>query len=206
MVRYETVTGPVPDRLIASGYPVLAKDVTVAAGEGQIQRGQLLGVIRASGKYGKYVAATKVTGENIGNTGGTPPTSYTLSTTNAPILPGSMKVTVGTTVFYDNGKGQLEAGTGAYGVVYYDKGRVELYFDTAPAANTDIVADYAYSTRSDGAHLPVAVAAEDVDATSADQTCTVYVAGHFRKDAVLPDVSTDTWVEDWLAQRGIYLE
>jgi hypothetical protein len=175
--------------LLASEFPFVVVPVTIAAGEGALEAGTLIGRRHSDGKYRKYQASTAVTGESIGNTGGTPGTSYSLSTAQKPIVPGSLKVTVGTTVFYDRGDGTLDGGPSAWGNVYYNAGRVELRFASAPPASTAIVADYSYWPTNDGSQVPVAVLAVDVDATSEDRKAQAIVVGHVRGEALKPPLS-----------------
>ena len=62
------------------------------------------------------------------------------------------------------------------------------------------------SAASDGSQTPVAILAEDVDATGGDAEGIVYVAGDFNQDAITYGAShTAASVRDGLRNLGIYL-
>jgi hypothetical protein len=72
-------------------------------------------------------------------------TSVTGSLAWLPVVPGSVKLTVGVKEFTDNGKGQI-TGTGiTAGTIDYNSGAFSITFATAPAAEDDIFFNYHYN-------------------------------------------------------------
>jgi len=79
---------------------------------------------------------------------------------------------------HDDGNGNL-VGDDGHGTINYETGEYEIVFDTAPAEDKTIKADYC---STDGVDVPRAILGKAIDATLADAKVIAYVHGEFNYD------------------------
>lgn len=199
-----------PDNLLAGDAKALTKSVVIDTGS--LTRGALLGKIT----HGAATAAAK-SGGNTGN--GTMGTI----TLGSGVLPGvySLRVTKAVT---NAGDFQLKdpngivVGIGSVATAFAGGGMSFTLADgstdfavgdgfdiTVAAGSGKYVLSLAAAT--DGSEVPVAVLAEDADATSADVTTVAYLTGEFNSTAMTFGTGhTAASVEAGLRDLGIHLK
>lgn len=146
-----------------------------------------------------------ITGEVIGTGDGTTQIFFLKFAETEPIERKSVRVTIGSLVYIDDGRHSLwrfgaATAESPVGWVRYEAGWIELYFDTAPANGTPIVANYMTEVS--------AVLDEAVDtAVSGSGLCIVH--GSVQADVLKIQSGTDFVAVDAammkrLSGKGIY--
>jgi len=116
-------------------HPAIVLAMPVKANQGELEAGQIV----AKDTNGKIVPYNNFS-ESIGTGNGTA-TAFSGTVTNVPLLPGSVVVTDGTQVLYDDGCGRLY-GDGS-GTVNYKTGEISATFNAAPATDAAVSVNYA---------------------------------------------------------------
>lgn len=198
-----------PDALIADGKNVRGKVVTLLSGQ-SVVRGEVLGSVA----IGSATSAAK-SGGNTGNgtmgtitVGAAQAGVYQLRITKAATNAGDFQVTdpagdvvgVGTVAVAFSGGGlSFTLADGSTDFIVGDG------FDITVAAGSGKYKS-SVATATDGSQTPDVIAAETVDATSADKGITVYVSGDFNQDALtLGSGHTAASIADGLRTKGIFL-
>lgn len=169
--------------LVAGNYRAM-KAEAIAAAEGELDRGTVLARNESTNKLVALDKEVAVTTETVVTDAGGSLKVFDIFLANAQVIPTTVTVSAlvgaATVSLTDaNGDGKL-SGAGGKGHINYESGYAFLSYTTAPDDDTDITVAYTHGTAAQ-THKPVAVLAEDVDATS-EVTAQVYLAGEFRAD------------------------
>lgn len=212
--NFETEGTYTPDSLIVGAGMcdmIRGEKITIISGAGSLVRGTLLGKVTV----GAATSAAK-SGGNTGN--GT----MGAVTVGAGALPGIYTLRI-VTAATDAGEFQVKdpngfvVGIGDVAVAFSGGG---LSFTLADGATDFIVGDgfditvaagsgkykKSLAAATDGSQTPVAILAEDADASSADAYAIAYYTGDFNSDAMTFGAGhTAASVKDALRDRGIFL-
>ena len=130
----------------------------------------------------------------------------------SPVIPGTVTVsaTIGaaTVTATDDAHGAI-SGTGVSGTIDYDTGELSVTYTTAPddPSNVTVAYSYGYDTKR---HVAMGILVEAIDATSANKTAQVYLAGEFREtDLSWPSAiaaANKTRAKAELRERGIIVK
>ena len=201
----------VPKTFIAGAFPLLRDSVTLATGN--LTRGSVLGKITTGG-----VTAAAKTGGNTGQ--GTCTVLAAKSKTKLGVYVVRCIATgtgVGTFSVVDPDGERLEDATASAGGVTYNNRQITFKliatgtdyalgdgFDITVAAGSGQY-KLVNSASVDGSQNPVAVLAEDMDATSAVRTVSVYITGEFvRSSLVFGGSDTYATHQDAMRARSMF--
>ncbi len=213
-VPTSTTTDYVPDSLIAGGHQVVSDNVTIVSGQGVVARGTLLG----KATLGTASSAAKAGG----NTGGG---TLTLDVSNPVRANAEQGVYTVRCIAIASNSGTFEVkdpsgeslGQVVVGATFDDKIKFVLAdvgtdfalgdgFDVTVAAGSGKF-KVCTAAAIDGTQYPAAIAADTVDATSADKIVGAYFAGEFNSGAMTFGAGiTAAAVKDALRALSIYLK
>ena len=203
-------TSYTPDRLLAGEIELASRKVTLLSGEATRTRGAVLGR--------KITAATVASAAAAGNTGNGTLTGAAIGTGAQEGVYSIRMVEPGTNLgnfIVEDPRGVL-VGQGVVGTLFNN----QIQFTINDGATDFAVADgftvtvsaatYKYlrsvATATDGSQRPVAILAEDADATAADVECLVYERGDFNEGRLnFGTGHTKDTVRDQLRALGIRL-
>jgi hypothetical protein len=192
----------VPDQLIAGPFQLVTHAITVLSGQGVLKRGTVVG----KQTVGAATSAAKA-GGNTGNGTCTAVTSKGAGIVGVYQVRCTIAAANAATFDLYNPNGDLIdqrqlSGSGATAVFNNDNLAFTLTdggTDFAVGDGFDITVAAASGkylksvlTASDGSQVPVAVLADDVDATSADALGGAYLTGEFNVNAITYDASWTT--------------
>lgn len=176
-----------PDRLLGGEYPRITEDITVLSGQTVLQ-GHVLGIQTVS-----TVPSTGTAGG--GNTGNG--TCGSVARGGFDLQPGTYTIKI-VKAATNAGDFVLIAPDGSlvgYGTVAVAFTSTHLNFTVADGATDFVVGDtftiavtgtgkykIALAAATDGSHQPVAIAAEDIDASAADLVGVIYRTGEFNQN------------------------